>query len=205
MQLKVRLQQEHQRVLAENRLLQEQINKGLRLQEKLRLQASTMQQKKRGDNLHLTPGVLKGQIPAQPSQVLQTPPINQAQTLKAPHIINKAALSLHPSKISPQPSLISNVPKQNLKANKVLIIQSRPDDQKLPTSQTEKQPFSDTKSPSVATHDAFYSPILEKIDKVLTGIGFTEESCKERLICSMYKNPTKFSPHSNLVSAQLSR
>lgn len=55
------------------------------------------------------------------------------------------------------------------------------------------------------TYDPFYSPILEKIDKILVGLGFNDEGCRERLICSMYKNPTKFSPHSNLLSAELSR
>ncbi|ERL86321.1 hypothetical protein D910_03729 [Dendroctonus ponderosae] len=55
------------------------------------------------------------------------------------------------------------------------------------------------------TFDPFYSPILQKIDKILQGLGFNEEPCKERLICSMYKNPTTFSPHSNLLSAELSR
>lgn len=55
------------------------------------------------------------------------------------------------------------------------------------------------------TYDPFYSPILEKIDKILNELDFTEEPCRERMICSMYKNPTKFSPHSNLLSAELSR
>lgn len=55
------------------------------------------------------------------------------------------------------------------------------------------------------TYDSFYSPILEKIDAVLNELQFTEEPCRERLICSMYKNPVRFSPHSNLVSAELSR
>ncbi|CAH0555708.1 unnamed protein product [Brassicogethes aeneus] len=55
------------------------------------------------------------------------------------------------------------------------------------------------------TYDPFYSPILEKIDHILMGLGFMEEPCRERLICSMYKSPMKFSPHSNLLSAELSR
>lgn len=58
---------------------------------------------------------------------------------------------------------------------------------------------------TLAFYDPFYSPILEKIDKILLALGFNEEPCRERLICSMYKNPPKFSPHSNLLSAELSR
>ncbi|KAK9502164.1 hypothetical protein O3M35_012748 [Rhynocoris fuscipes] len=53
--------------------------------------------------------------------------------------------------------------------------------------------------------DPFYSPILTKLDRVFLELGFTEEPCKERLVCSMYKAPERFSPHSNLVSAEISR
>ncbi|KAF6210123.1 hypothetical protein GE061_015879 [Apolygus lucorum] len=53
--------------------------------------------------------------------------------------------------------------------------------------------------------DPFYSPILTRLDRVFSELGFTEEPCKERLVCSMYKAPARFSPHSNLVSAEISR
>ncbi|XP_026470984.1 uncharacterized protein LOC113375256 [Ctenocephalides felis] len=54
-------------------------------------------------------------------------------------------------------------------------------------------------------YDAFYSPILTKIDAVLEKLGHRDAGCKERILCAMYKNPMKYSPHSNLVSAELSR
>lgn len=53
--------------------------------------------------------------------------------------------------------------------------------------------------------DPFYSPILQRLDKVFNSLGIVDESCRERLVCSMYKNPVKYSPHSNYVSAELSR
>lgn len=53
--------------------------------------------------------------------------------------------------------------------------------------------------------DPFYTPILGKVDQVFAGLSFNDEPCRERLICSMYKNPLKFSPHSNLISNELSR
>nr|XP_018904050.1 PREDICTED: uncharacterized protein LOC109035039 isoform X1 [Bemisia tabaci] len=63
-----------------------------------------------------------------------------------------------------------------------------------------------TASPALQpVYDSFYSPILERIDDVLLGMGVSDEPCKERVICSMYKTPARFSPHSNLVSAELSR
>lgn len=57
----------------------------------------------------------------------------------------------------------------------------------------------------LVTYDPFYSPILQKIDALFTQLGFNDEGCRERLICSMYKNPVRFSPHSNLLSTELSR
>ncbi|XP_035777141.1 uncharacterized protein LOC118458586 isoform X2 [Anopheles albimanus] len=53
--------------------------------------------------------------------------------------------------------------------------------------------------------DPFYSPILARLDKVFNSLGIVDENCRERLVCSMYKSPVKYSPHSNYVSAELSR
>ncbi|XP_052567594.1 uncharacterized protein LOC120428959 isoform X2 [Culex pipiens pallens] len=53
--------------------------------------------------------------------------------------------------------------------------------------------------------DPFYSPILARLDKVFNSLGIVEENCRERLVCAMYKSPIKYSPHSNYVSAELSR
>ena len=53
--------------------------------------------------------------------------------------------------------------------------------------------------------DLFYSPILNKLDQVFLQLGYPDEPCRERLVCNMYKAPTKYSPHSNYVSAELSR
>lgn len=58
---------------------------------------------------------------------------------------------------------------------------------------------------SLATIDPFYGPILTKIDTIFGQLGVNDEPCKERLLCSMYKNPTQYSPHSNFISAELSR
>ncbi|XP_055906938.1 uncharacterized protein LOC129942151 [Eupeodes corollae] len=69
-----------------------------------------------------------------------------------------------------------------------------------------KQPFVQGGPPIMPkNYDEFYSPILEKIDKILGTLGFVDNHCKERLTCSMYKNPTRFTPHSNFLSAELSR
>lgn len=36
-------------------------------------------------------------------------------------------------------------------------------------------------------------------------MGYLDETCKERMVCNMYKDPLKYSPNSNYVSAELSR
>ncbi|VVC33465.1 Protein of unknown function DM4/12,Protein of unknown function DUF1676 [Cinara cedri] len=57
----------------------------------------------------------------------------------------------------------------------------------------------------LANYDPFYSPLLSRIDTVFKQLGYVTEPCRERLVCQMYRNPAKFAPYSNLVSAQLSR
>uniref|UniRef100_A0A1A9W5P4 Uncharacterized protein n=1 Tax=Glossina brevipalpis TaxID=37001 RepID=A0A1A9W5P4_9MUSC len=70
----------------------------------------------------------------------------------------------------------------------------------------DKQPFAQDGQPLMPlNYDQFYSPILLKIDKIIEQLGVTDDLCKERLVCSMYKDPTRYSPHSNFVSAELSR
>ncbi|KAF7987575.1 hypothetical protein HCN44_003438 [Aphidius gifuensis] len=67
------------------------------------------------------------------------------------------------------------------------------------------QPTSTVQAQHVVHDDNFYGPMLEKIDGVFAQLRFVEEICRERLVCSMYKNPERFSPHSNHVSNELSR
>lgn len=53
--------------------------------------------------------------------------------------------------------------------------------------------------------DDFYGPIINKLEDIFKQLRFMDEPCRERLVCSMYKNPAVYSPHSNLVSNELSR
>nr|CAD7428435.1 unnamed protein product [Timema monikensis] len=62
-----------------------------------------------------------------------------------------------------------------------------------------------TSSLLLTNYDPFYSPLLSRLDSVFKQLGYETEACRERLVCSMYRNPAKFAPFSNLVSAQLSR
>ncbi|KAJ6637523.1 hypothetical protein Bhyg_10254 [Pseudolycoriella hygida] len=81
-------------------------------------------------------------------------------------------------------------------------------EQKLVTQQQkilQQQPFVQDTSGTSTYLDPFYSPILAKIDKIFLQLNVIDESCRERLVCNMYKNPAKYSPHSNFISAELSR
>ncbi|EDW84597.2 uncharacterized protein Dwil_GK13049 [Drosophila willistoni] len=70
----------------------------------------------------------------------------------------------------------------------------------------EHQPFVQDGQPLYPlNYDPFYSPILLKIDKIIEQMGLKNELCKERMVCEMYKDPSKYSPYSNFVSAELSR
>ncbi|XP_064550867.1 uncharacterized protein Osi17 [Drosophila montana] len=70
----------------------------------------------------------------------------------------------------------------------------------------EHQPFVQDGQPLYPlNYDPFYSPILLKIDKIIEQLGVKNDLCKERIVCSMYKDPAAYSPHSNFISAELSR
>ncbi|XP_052858506.1 uncharacterized protein LOC128266196 isoform X2 [Drosophila gunungcola] len=70
----------------------------------------------------------------------------------------------------------------------------------------EHQPFVQDGQPLYPlNYDPFYSPILLKIDKIVEQLGVKSDLCKERIVCSMYKDPATYSPHSNFISAELSR
>ncbi|XP_014241938.1 uncharacterized protein LOC106662385 [Cimex lectularius] len=96
-------------------------------------------------------------------------------------------------------------PKHEDHVNRVYSVNlpNKPDQQAVYVPYTGHKPY--TQPQHQLPEDPFYSPILYKLDRVFTELGFTDEPCKERLVCSMYKTPERFSPHSNLVSAEISR
>lgn len=55
------------------------------------------------------------------------------------------------------------------------------------------------------TDDEYYGPIIARLENIFEQLRFHEETCREMLVCNMYKNPAGYSPHSNLVSNELSR
>ncbi|KAG7190689.1 hypothetical protein KM043_006767 [Ampulex compressa] len=60
-------------------------------------------------------------------------------------------------------------------------------------------------APRKSHDDDYYGPIIERLEDIFGQLRFHEEPCRERLVCSMYKSPAVYSPHSNLVSNELSR
>ncbi|XP_029160674.1 uncharacterized protein LOC114932567 isoform X2 [Nylanderia fulva] len=76
------------------------------------------------------------------------------------------------------------------------------------THQRLLTPIATAKSSSISqqeTDDEYYGPIMSRLDDIFGQLRFYEETCREMLVCSMYKNPAGYSPHSNLVSNELSR
>ncbi|XP_077271263.1 DUF1676 domain-containing protein Osi17 [Temnothorax americanus] len=69
-------------------------------------------------------------------------------------------------------------------------------------------PVASAKSSSISrqdTEDEYYGPIIARLEDIFGQLRFHGETCREMLVCSMYKNPAGYSPHSNLVSNELSR
>jgi len=53
--------------------------------------------------------------------------------------------------------------------------------------------------------DEYYGPIVARLEGIFEQLRIHEETCQQMLVCSMYKNPANYSPHSNIVSHELSR
>lgn len=147
------------------------------------------------NNIHIQPP---------PSPFLQTPTVQS----KPPHV-SQQQIQQHLQQQLQLPQ------QQHLQHQVQQLIQQQQQKQEQQKQQSYKQDTVQSATNNLQTQaimpstksviDPFYSPILEKIDKILNELDYEDEGCRERLICSMYKNPEKFSPHSNLISADLSR
>ncbi|XP_043266916.1 uncharacterized protein Osi17 [Venturia canescens] len=155
------------------------------------------------------------------AQVSQVPPGPINIQLPATSSVNVVAsnlptatvrtISKTPYPVYPQPQK-SNVPQQVLDHHVTGPVQQGHGQRVAPQIQIRGNNPTSISSPGVhhsnnaaAYDDPFYGPILERLDDIFAQLRFAEENCRERLICSMYKNPTQYSPHSNLVSNELSR
>ncbi|XP_004926122.1 uncharacterized protein LOC101742205 [Bombyx mori] len=59
--------------------------------------------------------------------------------------------------------------------------------------------------PDTIAAEKFYGFLLDRVDAVLATIGASETGCKERAVCTLYGDPFKHAPFSNLVSNELSK
>lgn len=53
--------------------------------------------------------------------------------------------------------------------------------------------------------EKFYGGLMEKIDAILLPLGAGDPGCRERAVCTLYGDPFKHAPYSNLVSNELSK
>lgn len=106
--------------------------------------------------------------------------------------------------LSVNPGFVSKAPMKNPYA--VFAPNIRP----IHQAQRFLTPVATAKSSSISisrqdTEDEYYGPIIARLEDIFGQLRFYEETCREMLVCSMYKNPAGYSPHSNLVSNELSR
>lgn len=233
-QLKARLQQEKLKIHEENQRLQQQLKQALKLREKLKQAVHTrmpiaqptlippppppgtvfLQKKLSPEGLkappysaQVSPKIVQQQE-AEQQQLLQQQRVVQQQRIQAQHIQQQ---QVQEHQIQQQPVQQQQVQQQQVQQKQVQKQrqQNQNDQQqanKKPEIKKEESDFEKAlRQAASITYDPFYSPILEKIDQILNNLGFSDEPCRERLICSMYKDPVKFSPHSNLLSSELSR
>ncbi|XP_058793660.1 uncharacterized protein LOC131665639 [Phymastichus coffea] len=142
------------------------------------------------------------------------PPINKQSPPPPPSSVSLPAgmvsisdFRLSKSPVTPttnQPNYNSYIPQSQLSQKS-----NQPTQQRYDLQQQNSDPIA--AAPAVLPpakqpyDDEFYGPIVKKLDEIFGQLRFLEESCRERLVCSMYKNPALYSPHSNLVSNELSR
>lgn len=226
--LKAKLQLEKKRIQEENALLQEQLRQAIKIQEQLKIQQMNIISKTNPVFKNSVPTVpspfLQSPPPAPMDKIfnsnnafsvpnqLMTRPILKFTGPQA-NMVPNSVMSYHGG-VNEVHQGTATVSKQGVgQSSKVAYGAS--DKFGVPVSEVHKnQETADApkidlqkaiqKAASI-TYDPFYSPILMKIDKILVNLGYTDEPCKERLICFMYKSPEKYSPHSNLLSNELSR
>ncbi|KAJ0170864.1 hypothetical protein K1T71_013636 [Dendrolimus kikuchii] len=59
--------------------------------------------------------------------------------------------------------------------------------------------------PETIAAEKFYGALLDRVDAVLAPLGANDAGCRERAVCSLYGDPFKHAPYSNLVSNELSK
>ncbi|KAL3267849.1 hypothetical protein HHI36_006990 [Cryptolaemus montrouzieri] len=223
--IRARLEIEKKRIQEDNARLQEELRQAMKLQERLKLEQINA--------LSKTTQLLKNSVPTMPSPYLQSPSSNQRDHFLPVSSLFDVSNQPSPSRVvkytgghddritssirtgSDQgTSMVSRqgaaAPSQGkyISPEHVAVNSTTATRQPAPPKYVNKMENYFQKALQQAasiTFDPFYSPILQKIDKILNNLGYADEPCKERLICFMYKSPEKYSPHSNLVSNELSR
>ncbi|XP_052744992.1 uncharacterized protein LOC112052972 [Bicyclus anynana] len=69
----------------------------------------------------------------------------------------------------------------------------------------QQQEILAAQDPDSIAAEKFYGSLLERVDIILGSIGAKDPGCKERAVCSLYRDPFKHAPYSNLVSNELSK
>ncbi|KAH9644657.1 hypothetical protein HF086_011826 [Spodoptera exigua] len=69
----------------------------------------------------------------------------------------------------------------------------------------QQQQILAAQDPETIAAEKFYGSLVENVDALLGQMGATDLGCRERAVCSLYGDPFKHTPYSNLVSGHLSK
>uniref|UniRef100_A0A2H1VEN3 SFRICE_003448 n=1 Tax=Spodoptera frugiperda TaxID=7108 RepID=A0A2H1VEN3_SPOFR len=69
----------------------------------------------------------------------------------------------------------------------------------------QQQQILAAQDPETIAAEKFYGALVDNVDALLGQMGATDLGCRERAVCSLYGDPFKHTPYSNLVSGHLSK
>ncbi|XP_022827703.1 uncharacterized protein LOC111357307 [Spodoptera litura] len=69
----------------------------------------------------------------------------------------------------------------------------------------QQQQILAAQDPETIAAEKFYGALVGYVDALLGQMGATDLGCRERAVCSLYGDPFKHTPYSNLVSGHLSK
>ncbi|XP_050685145.1 uncharacterized protein LOC126979714 [Leptidea sinapis] len=127
---------------------------------------------------------------------------NKKTTVRDPSLAEKEALIR-------AAALAANAPPSPVRDELLRVSAARLTENNRVRTETElvrqQQEILAAQDPDTIAAEKFYGSLLDKVDTILNPLGAIESGCKERAICSLYRDPFNHAPYSNLVSNELSK
>lgn len=112
-----------------------------------------------------------------------------------------------PASLQPAPTIVHHQANPVVQKSQVVIQRQQQQQPPPPVANivVNARPAAPTIDVRKSYDDGYYGPIIERLDEMFAQLKFHDEPCRERLVCSMYKNPKMYEPSSNIISNELSR